>query len=378
MRALLPLLILTACAARPAEVRLAFDANTITSIHASGYADRITRRRVTADDPVRVASISKTVVALGVLRLVEAGKLDLDRDVSDYLGWQLRNPAFPGTPITLRWLLSHRSSLTDTVDYAIPLGQTLRETVTDPKAWDSAHAPGGWFRYTNLNFPVIASVMESVTGERFDRLMARLVFQPLHLDACFNWTTCSDAKVAHAVILYDDKGAILRDDLHGQRPACPVLAPNGCDALANYRPGDNGALFSPQGGMRLSMRDLTRIGQMLLRNDGSFLRREGLNLLEAGAPGQYVLTGDTEHGLYCHYGLAWQSLPNPAPGCRDDLFAGKRPWHGHAGEAYGVRSGLWLSGSQGVAYFATAVPEGQKGKHSAFSAVEERLARQVQ
>jgi CubicO group peptidase (beta-lactamase class C family) len=376
MRALLALLLLTACATRPAEVRVAFDANVITSAETHGYADRAAKRRVTIDDPVRVASISKTITALGVLRLVEAGKLDLDRDVSDYLGWRLRNPAFPDTPVTLRLLLSHRSSLTDGVDYAIPLGKNLRDTVSDPKAWDSAHAPGGWFHYTNLNFPVIATVMEAGTGERFDQLVARTVFEPLHLDACFNWLTCSDLKVRQAVVLYDDKGAIVRDDLHGQRPGCPVLAPNGCDTLSAYRPGDNGALFSPQGGLRISARDLAQIGQMILRNDGSFLKPETLALLETGAPDRAFLTGETEHGFYCQYGLAWQSLPSTHDGCRDDLFGDGREWHGHAGEAYGVRSGLWLSGDHGVAFFATAVPDGQKGKHSAFSAAEERLARE--
>ena len=376
MRALLALLLLTACATRPAEVRVAFDANGVTSVYTRGYADRATRRRVTADDPVRVASVSKLVVALGVLRLVESGKLDLDRDVSDYLGWRLRNPAYHDTPITLRLLLSHRSSLTDNADYAIPLGGTLRDTSTDPRAWDSANPPGNWFHYSNLNFPVIASVMEAVSGERFDTLMARLVFQPLQLDACFNWSTCSDVKIARAVVLYDSKGAVLRDDLHAQRPACAVNAPEGCEKLATYRPGENGALFSPQGGLRISMRDLARIGQMLLREGEGFLDKKSIGQLASGAPEGGTTVGEREGGFYCFYGLAYQLLmPNPATGCRDDLFGDNRLWAGHAGEAYGVRSGLWLSGKRNVAFFSTAVPDGQKGKHSAFSAAEERLAR---
>ena len=112
---------------------------------------------MTVDSPVRVASVSKLVVALGVMRLVEQGRLDLDRDVSDYLGWSLRNPAFPDRPITLRLLLSHRSSLRDGVDYAIPLGTDLRSVVGAPAAFDAEHPPGTYFRYTNLNFPVIAT-----------------------------------------------------------------------------------------------------------------------------------------------------------------------------------------------------------------------------
>src|ERR1700712_4146139 len=71
-----------------------FDRSGLTASGASGLADRPRRRALTIDSPVRVASVSKLVVALGVMRLVEQGRLDLDRDVSDTLGWSLRNPAF--------------------------------------------------------------------------------------------------------------------------------------------------------------------------------------------------------------------------------------------------------------------------------------------
>lgn len=377
--ALAPLLILAACATVPAEVRVAFDANRVGASHAAGEADRATHRRVTADDPVRIASISKLIVALGVMRMVEAGQLDLDRDVSDYLGWRLGHPDFPNTPITLRLLLSHRSGLTDGVDYAIPLGRTLRDVLADPKAWETGRAPGTSFHYTNLNFPVVAGIMERVSGERFDRLMQRLVFAPLKLDACFNWTTCSDAKLARAAVLYDDKGAAVRDDLRGTRPACPVLAPDGCAALAAYRPGDNGALFSPQGGARVSARDLARIGQMLLRGGEGFLTPRSVETLMAPVWIFDGANGETEQGFYCTYGLAAQTLATSRDGCRDDPFGDGVARVGHAGDAYGVKSGLWLDRKRGrgVAYFATAVPDGDigRGRHSAFTPAEERLAR---
>ena len=180
---------LPAAATPPVSVAVAFDRSHIRPVLAEGEADRATLRLVTADDPVRIASISKLVTALGVLRLVDAGKLDLDRDVSDYLGWKLRNPAFPDQVITLSLLLSHRSSLIDGDElYLIPLGVTLKDRMADPRVWDTRHAPGGdWFHYTNLNFPVIASVIERVTGQRFDAAMQRLVLRPLRLNACFNW-----------------------------------------------------------------------------------------------------------------------------------------------------------------------------------------------
>ena len=143
------LLALPAAAHQPiASVRVAFDANGITASQAEGLADIAAQRQVSTDDPVRIASISKLVLAIGVMRLVEEGKLDLDTDVSQYLGWELRHPQFADTPITLRLMLSHRSGLTDNAGYwATPLDGNIRDIVNDPRAWDE-RAPGTWFRYT--------------------------------------------------------------------------------------------------------------------------------------------------------------------------------------------------------------------------------------
>lgn len=378
------LLALAGCATMPkpvgaaagARVSVVFDRRGEVLADARGYADRATGRIVTADDPVRIASVSKLVTALGVMRLVEAGKLDLDRDVSDWLGWRLRNPAYPETPITLRLLLSHRSSLTDNADYVIPLGDSLENWLKRPGAWDAAHPPGTYFRYTNLNFPVIASVMEKASGERFDALMARIVFRPLGVDACMNWTSCSDAAVARAVVLTDASGKVLRDDLKGARPACPVVpaADGSCD-LAAYAPGTNGALFSPQGGVRISMRGLARIGRMMLNGGEGFLTTASLAAIETplwrydGANGQ---TGEGNDGrFFCAYGLAVHTLANR--GCRDDPFGDGRRRIGHSGDAYGLRSGLWIDRAKGagIAFFVTALPDDAPKGRSAFTAAEE-------
>ena len=373
----------------PAYAWATFDRSGLTASGASGLADRAHGRQLTIDSPVRIASISKLVVALGVMRLVEQGRLDLDRDVSDYLGWRLRNPAFPERPITLRLLLSHRSSLRDGIDYAIPLGTELRAALAAPAAFDAEHPPGAFFRYTNLNFPVIASAMEAATGERFDRLIAALVLRPLGLDASFNWTTSSPAALARGAILYGADGHAVRDEFPTGDPGCPVLTPAGaaCD-LAGYRPGSNGALFSPQGGLRISVRDLATIGRLLL-NGGMdrgerFLSEASIRTLAtpvwtfdpgsgSGAGGS---NGETESGFYCAYGLAVQSLPVHAPGCNDDLFGNGRAVFGHAGDAYGVRSGLWVDPGTGtgIAYFATGNGDDPPRGHSAYRAIEERLA----
>jgi CubicO group peptidase (beta-lactamase class C family) len=360
-----------------AEVVVRFDSKRTRVIHARGTADPATGRKVTADDPVRIASVSKLVVALGALRLTEDAVLDLDRDVSDYLGWKLRNPAFPDRAVSLRQLLSHRSSLVDRDDnYIVPLGETLQTRLSGPQAWDAEQPPGDFFRYANFNFPVIASVMEAATGERFDRLMDRLVIRPLGLDACFNWTTCSDAKLVHAVVLTDGAGNVLRDDIRGQRPACPVVpaADGGCD-LSRYRPGENGALFSPQGGLRISMRDLAKVGQVFLNKGGGFLRPETIAQMIAPGPVLTAGTGAREDGLYCRFGFSVHILATRARGCRDDPFGDGKPRFGHSGEAYGLRSGLWLHGKRGVAFFVTAVPDDTPKGRSAFTNAEERVLR---
>lgn len=379
------LLLLTACMTTPTPVPppnatyawIAFDKDRILASDASGLADRATGRALTIDDPVRIASISKLVVALGVMRLVEQGRLDLDADVSTWLGRPLRNPAHPDTPVTLRLLLSHRSSLTDRADYVVPFGQSLWDTTAKLEAWDTEHAPGTYFRYTNLNFPVIAATLEKATGERFDRLMDRLVMKPLGLDACFNYSTCSDAKIARHVVLYDPAGKPVLDDLAGRRPVCPVYtAPGGSCDLATYQLGSNGAIFSPQGGLRISARDLARVGQLLLNRGGTFLKPTSIDEILRPHWTFDGSNGDTEGGFYCAYGLASQTLPVRAPGCKDDLFADGHIYVGHAGSAYGQLSGLWIDRAKGrgVTYFATNNGSNPPHGRTAYRAIEEWLA----
>lgn len=378
-------------AAQPvATLRVAFNRDGITSVRTSGYADKATHRAVTLDDPVRIASISKMVTAIGVMRLVEQGKLDLDTDVSTWLGWRLRNPAFPDVPITLRLLMSHRSSLTDAAGYwQTPLGGQLRDIVDDPKAWDREHAPGTYFRYTNLNFPLVAQIMERVTGERFDRLMQRLVLKPLHIDACFSWATCSESTVARAVVQYDAEGKPDADDIHGRKPDCPVRrAEDGSCDLSRWKAGRNGGLFGPQGGLRISGQGLARIGRLLL-GEGTL---DGVRLLKPASVREMVTpvwtydghnglvyeedADDDANGFFCRYGLAVQTLATPVKGCRDDPFGDGVARVGHSGSAYGLQAGIWLDRDRGtgVAWFLTGMPDARRGGKSAFSAEEEKLA----
>ena len=320
---------------QPAVVKVDFTLDRITPAIVEGDAG-VAERAVTIDDPARVASISKLVVAIGVMRLSEQGKLDLDLDVNEYLGWRVRNPAFPDAPITLRALLSHQSGLRDSVDYIVPLDGSLEAVLADPKAWDAIHAPGTYFSYANINSPLIAAVVEGATDERFDRLMARLVLTPLGLDACYNWGDgCSDGRRAQAVTLLRPNGDLARDaPMNGPDPCAVYPASDGsCDVDKLYVLGRNGSAFSPQGGLRISASDLAKIGQLLLRDGAPLLSPKSFAQMIGPVWTFDGKNGDDDKSYFTGYGLGVHWLTD-TQGIR---------WFGHVGEAYSLRAGFWIN-----------------------------------
>ena len=174
----------------------------------------------------------------------------------------------------------------------------------------------------------------------------------------------------------------VKDDLGGRRPDCAGVnrVDAGRCALDGYVPGTNGAVFSPQGGLRISAGGLAKLGRLLLGDgavDGVRLLRPATMTMMRAVQWRYDgRNGDSEEGFYCAYGLGEQLL-GVTPGCRDDLFGDGRVRDGHAGEAYHVRSGLWVDhiAGTGVAFVATAVAEpAPAAAGSAFTAVEHALA----
>jgi CubicO group peptidase (beta-lactamase class C family) len=363
-------------------------------------------RPMTVDTPMRIASISKHVTAIGFLRLVEQRRIGLEDDVSDHLGFPLRHPLFTKTPITPRMVLSHTSGLRNGPSYPVPFGRPLSAALTpggaqydDGAWWSPAGEPPGWFAYADVNFAVVAQLIERLSGERFDRYMTAHVFKPLGLQCGFNWSGTPQAVRDRAAALYR-KGV---DEAHfdpagpwiaqvdGAPPPAPDIpvarAPEAKDRpLERYVPGENGFVFSPQGGLRASARDLARVARMLAAGGAlegvRILKRETVALMQTPIwryDAAHPNGGPYGGGGILAYGLATSVLTGLRGPNGDDLFPGCAGWVGHLGEAYGLLSGLWIDPrtGAGLVYLISGVssPAAQnRGKRSAFTQQEERLS----
>ena len=361
------------------------------------------RKNLPANDQTlyRVASISKLVTAIGVMQLVEQHKLDLDADISRYLGFALRNPDFPAVAISARMLLSHTSSLRDAGGYSFPLEHSL-QSVLDPRGahygaggyWAAAsktvdHTPGRYFAYVNLNWGVLGTLIETISGQRFDHYMKEAVLAPLHISGDFNPEALSAQQIANLAVLYrkqthevwDTAGPWVAqvDDYRGQTPAAR-------SALAQYQPGRNATPFSPQGGLRIGAGGLARLMQLLL-NGGEL---DGVRLLSAQSieamrdtqwrhdPAQN--NGDNEQGLFNAWGLGMQQfLDLSAPGHGDRLVAaGGFTGFGHLGFAYGLQSAFVFDPVRraGMVYIIGGVgsdPQRDRGPYSSLNSWQEKI-----
>jgi CubicO group peptidase (beta-lactamase class C family) len=342
------------------------------------------RRPFKPETKFRVASISKMALAMGIQRLVDDGRIDPDLDASDYLGWTLRNPSYPDRPITTRQLLAHVSSIRDPEEYWVDAPGSFRSLFdgqTPPFAAPEGEAdagPGAWFKYANLNYGVLAGVIEGASGERFDRYMSERVFKPLELDIGYNWSGVEPSARRNGAVLYLREGKAWTVAVDGPpilNGDAPVFRAAGDmdkdDYLARYRPGDNPTLFAPQGGLRASVVDLVRLVRIV--SEEKTLTAPAWRFDPAHP------NGDPENGYYGAFGLGVQTVP------RDASLLGGRDLVGHPGEAYGVYSGAWASGPDradaaphdiAFAFAATGVSDPPpKGVHPTFNAIEERLVR---
>jgi CubicO group peptidase (beta-lactamase class C family) len=308
---------------------------------------RTCSRDLTPETIVRVASISKLITAVGVMRLVETGRVDLDRDVVEYLGVvgaPLRNPGFPDRPITLRQLLSHTASLRDGAQYSIAHPGTLAMMLNAPDRFDLEHPPGTYFHYDNINYVVIGAVVERIAMERFDTFMSREVLRSAGVAAGYGWDALAEVErqrfgtlVRKRTIqgeVWDSSGPWIAqvDDA----PSLSLLPPS-------YEPGLNPSLFSPHGGLRISAADLAALVRAVLRDNGqrgtagfrpALLATTMLRAQFRESDGDQA--GDSEGGFYRDFGLGSHTV-----------LIGGRMLHAHFADAYGLKGGVFFDDKSG-------------------------------
>lgn len=156
--------------------------------HYYGFAVKKQREPVTENTYFRLASVTKMVTAIRAMKLVEEDKLSLDQDISDYLGYEVQNPYHRKTPVTLRMLMTHTSSLDPHGGY-YQVSNTLRQLISTDRVkknnWYD-EIPGTQYRYSNFGAGIIGSLMESVTGTNIDQDMQNNVFGPLGITASYS------------------------------------------------------------------------------------------------------------------------------------------------------------------------------------------------
>jgi CubicO group peptidase (beta-lactamase class C family) len=142
----------------------------------------------------QVSSLSKFVSAVGIMKLVELGKIDLDTPVSRYLKrWQLPPSEFDNEQVTVRKLLSHTAGLTDGLGYngfknkdSI---QTLEQSLTKAKDADNGVSgeikvgiePGSRWKYSGGGFTLLQLIVEERSGQTFNEFMTSNLFTPLNM-----------------------------------------------------------------------------------------------------------------------------------------------------------------------------------------------------
>ncbi len=232
---------------------------------------------VRPDTPFDIASVTKPVVGLLAMALLEAGELALEDPISRYL------PEYHHTDkstLTLYQLLTHTSG--------IPGQQPLYRNASTPAALLAAirglplsFEPGSGVEYTSQGFIVLGQILEEIAGEPLDRCLPRLVLQPLKMDETTFGLPEHDRGRAAATELCPWRRRVIQGSVH--------------DENAHVLGGIVG-----HAGLFSTAADLGNLGRMMLRGGstgrGSLLREQTVEMMT---------TPHTDH-LQLRRCLAWQ------------------------------------------------------------------------
>ncbi len=152
-----------------------------------GYANKENKKYVTEDTKFRIASVTKVFTSMLAMKQADDGILDLDKDISEILGFKVRNPSYK-TPITTRMLLTHTAGLVDRGEEMY--NSTLKATLTKKEHYNSQ--PGTTFLYSNLGMGVAGAVVEKSANQYISEYAHDKFFEPMGIDAAYDAKYLSD------------------------------------------------------------------------------------------------------------------------------------------------------------------------------------------
>ncbi|MBI2381866.1 MAG: beta-lactamase family protein [Gammaproteobacteria bacterium] len=152
-----------------------------------GMADKEQRIPAGADTPFGLASISKSFTAMAVMKLVEAGKVELDAPIRRYLpDAPIVNPWEAQHPVTVAQVLEHTAGFDDMHLKAFVTDKpnaSMDQGIADNLAsYQVRWQPGQRFAYSNPGYILLGKLIETMSGEDFDRYMEREILKPLGMD----------------------------------------------------------------------------------------------------------------------------------------------------------------------------------------------------
>lgn len=307
--------------------------NNIYSSYYYGHLSLEEQTNSTDKTIYRIASISKVIVAMGMMMLIEKKLANLEDDISIHLGYQVRNPNFIDTPITIKMLMLQTSSISDGPEVGLSGYNAINRQKDFVKLIDvlsptGSHytpetflkvEPGTKFSYSNFGCGILACLIEKISGVYFTDYIERVLFKPLNLDASFKITNIFKKELIASSYQYVEN-----------HPTLVLSRAIGIERMfPRYELGSN--FRGPAGGLYTSMLDLAKIMSIFI-NDGTydnkrFLKKKTINdMYKIHWQGQ-----GTE--LYRAKGLQLIVL---------DGFT-KIPLRGHFGNAYGIRSFMLFS-----------------------------------
>jgi CubicO group peptidase (beta-lactamase class C family) len=279
-----------------------------------GQKDIDSNTPLTNENIFRIASISKSFSATSIMQLVEAGKVSLEDDLSDLVGFKVRNPKFPDTKITLKLAMSHLSSINDREGYSTLDGINPAKNPNWANCY-SDYEPGSKYAYCNLNYNMIGTIIERISGERFDQYVKKHVINPLKLYAGYCVDSLDNNKFA---TIYEYNGKTK------QFTASPGAYAPRREEIKNYISGYSSPIFSPTGGMKISATDLAKYMTMHM-NLGKY---KGVKIISKKSAQimQTKLSDEEDYGLALKHESKYIDGVNLT---------------GHTGSAYGLYSAMF-------------------------------------